>query len=57
MSEEKSHPCPTCQGKKVIEGICETSPEWKGPDNEDGMICTPEGLCPTCGGSGVELDD
>ena len=57
MSEDKSHPCPTCQGKKVIEGICETSPEWKGPDNEDGMICTPEGLCPTCGGSGVELDD
>ncbi len=57
MSENNSHPCPTCQGKKVIEGVCETSPEWQGPDSEDGMICTPEEVCPTCGGSGVEIKD
>lgn len=57
MSENKSHPCPTCQGKKVIEGVCETSSEWKGPESDDGMICTPEEVCPTCGGSGVEIED
>lgn len=56
MSEPKTHPCPTCQGKKVIEGVCETSSEWQGTDSEDGMICTPEAVCPTCGGSGVEVE-
>jgi DnaJ-class molecular chaperone len=54
MSEPKTHPCPTCQGKKVIEGVCETSPEWQGED-DDGMVCTPETKCPTCQGTGVEV--
>ena len=56
MSETKTHPCPTCQGKKVIEGVCETSPEWQGED-DDGMVCTPETKCPTCHGTGVEVID
>jgi len=58
MSEkEKTHPCPTCQGKKVIDGICESSPEWPGTENEDGVVCTPETECPTCKGTGVEVID
>ena len=48
MTDEKTHPCPTCQGKKVIEGVCETSSEWQGTESEDGMVCTPETVCPTC---------
>ena len=55
--------CPTCMGKKVISGICETSSEWEGlktPDQEgstqdsnlSGQICTPDTQCPTCGGKG-----
>lgn len=55
--------CPTCAGKKVIPGICEVSPEWEGiktPEQEacstqslcPGQICTPETVCPTCGGKG-----
>lgn len=56
MSDNKRHPCQTCQGRKVIDGFCEVSPEWQGPDNEDGMICAADEVCPTCGGSGIERD-
>lgn len=54
MSEHK--PCPTCQGKKVIEGICEVSSEWRGAENglADDTQCTPDQTCPTCEGKGYE---
>ena len=54
MSEQK--PCPTCQGKKVIEGICEVSSEWRGPEKDlvDDTQCTPDQTCPTCKGKGYE---
>jgi hypothetical protein len=57
MSEEIRKPCPTCQGKKVIEGVCEVSSEWRGTQNDDlldDMQCTPEEACPTCEGKGYE---
>ncbi len=55
MTEEKRTPCPTCQGKKIIEGVCETSSEWSGTgDNADDMQCTPDQVCPTCNGKGYE---
>jgi DnaJ-class molecular chaperone len=55
MTEEKRTPCPTCQGKKIIEGVCETSSEWSGTqDDSDGMQCTPDQVCPTCNGKGYE---
>ena len=56
MTEEKRTPCPTCQGKKVIPGVCETSSEWTGTQgNEaDDMQCTPDQVCPTCNGKGYE---
>ena len=57
MSDEKKPPCPTCQGMKVIHGVCETSPEWRGTsgdDNHDDMHCTPDQVCPTCHGKGYE---
>ncbi len=57
MGQENQHPCPTCQGAKTIEGVCETSSEWQGPDNEDGMQCTPAVTCPTCSGTGVEKEE
>jgi hypothetical protein len=53
MSETKTPPCPTCQGKKIIEGVCESSQEWQGTESEDGMVCTPETECPTCHGTGM----
>jgi hypothetical protein len=57
MGEEKQNPCPTCQGKKIIEGECQSSSEWSTPDNEDGMQCTPPTTCPTCNGTGVEKSE
>ena len=57
MSEQKVHPCPTCQGKKVIEGTFETSSEWQNVEGDEGTISTPETVCPTCGGTGVEVID
>lgn len=56
MTEEKRTPCPTCQGKKVIDGVCETSSEWRltGDDVHDDMHCTPDQICPTCNGKGYE---
>ncbi len=55
MTEEKKTPCPTCQGKKIIEGVCEVSQEWTGTqDEQDDMQCTPDQVCPTCNGKGYE---
>lgn len=56
MTENKKT-CSTCQGKKVIAGVCECSSEWRG--NQAGADwqecqCTPEQECPTCHGSGYE---
>jgi DnaJ-class molecular chaperone len=56
MSEERK-PCPTCQGKKIIEGVCEASSEWRGSHNDDMLDevqCTPDQECPTCHGKGYE---
>lgn len=55
MSEERK-PCPTCQGKKIIEGVCEVSSEWRGSHNEELLDdqCTPDEECPTCKGTGYE---
>jgi hypothetical protein len=53
--ETKKRPCPTCMGKGVIAGICETSGEWQGK-TEDGQICTPDQSCPTCKGKGYVED-
>ncbi len=55
MSQKKSSTCPTCMGKGVIEGVCETSPEWSGAANKQGdddRVCTPDNKCPTCKGTG-----
>jgi hypothetical protein len=56
MSDKKRIPCPTCQGKKTIDGICEVSSEWRGPtdDMSDDTQCTPDQTCPTCKGKGYE---
>lgn len=57
MPEENKKVCPTCQGKKVIEGVCEADSEWRGGPQEDDMEdvrCTPEQECPTCEGKGYE---
>jgi hypothetical protein len=49
--EAKKNVCPTCNGKGVIDGVCETSGEWQGK-NADGQVCTPDQKCPTCKGTG-----
>ncbi len=55
MTDAKRTPCPTCQGKKFIEGVCETSSEWSGTqEGTDDMQCTPDQKCPTCDGKGYE---
>ena len=58
MPEKTRKPCPTCQGKKVIEGVCEVSSEWRGnsssDDVQDDSQCTPDQECPTCQGKGYE---
>lgn len=52
----KNKICPTCQGKKVINGTCQCSMEWRGNPREDGGMddcrCTAEQKCPTCNGTG-----
>ena len=55
MSEEKKV-CPTCQGKGVIEGVCETIQEHAGTNEDlvDDMSCTPDQECPTCKGTGFD---
>lgn len=55
MAQQQNDSCPTCMGKGIIEGVCETSPEWDGStdkDGNDGRICTPDQQCPTCKGTG-----
>ncbi len=56
MTTEEKNVCPTCQGKKVIPGVCEGSSEWSGAgggeDFVDDMQCTAEQQCPTCKGTG-----
>ncbi len=53
MSQEANKSiCPTCQGKKVIDGVCETSGEWQGSSTKDGQVCTPDQACPSCKGTG-----
>ena len=55
MSEEGKKQCPTCNGKKVIGGVCECSTEWRGNqtgDDWEECQCTPEEECPTCQGTG-----
>jgi len=55
MEQDKKKVCPTCEGKKVIEGVCECSMEWRGTQGENGWEdcqCTPEQECPTCHGTG-----
>jgi hypothetical protein len=60
MAQENMKICPTCQGKKAIEGICECAMEWRGTQEEDkweDCQCTPEQECPSCKGTGfVQLD-
>ncbi len=55
MTEERTS-CPTCQGKKIIEGTCEANSEWRGSsdDMQDDVQCTPDQVCPTCKGKGYE---
>ncbi len=57
MTTEEKNVCPTCQGKKIIEGVCEGSSEWSGAgggdDFVDDMQCTVDQPCPTCKGTGV----
>ncbi len=56
MTEKTRRPCPTCQGKKIIDGVCEVSSEWRGPSDDamDDTQCTPDQECPTCHGKGYE---
>ena len=53
--DAKKDVCPTWMGKKVIDGVCETSSEWQGK-GDDGQICTPTNTCPTCNGKGYVED-
>jgi hypothetical protein len=61
MTQKNMKICSTCKGKKVIEGICECSMEWRGTQKEDNWEdcqCTPEQECPSCQGTGfVQFDD
>jgi hypothetical protein len=57
MEKQTKTICPTCQGQKVIEGICQCSSEWRGTEDENGWEdchCTPELECPACHGTGFE---
>ena len=55
MAPETKNICPTCQGKKVLEGVCECDSEWRGSKGDEGWDdcqCTPEQVCTTCQGTG-----
>ncbi|HIP38939.1 MAG TPA: ankyrin [Desulfocapsa sulfexigens] len=55
MEQKTKNVCPTCQGKKINEGVCECSMEWRGTKTEHGWDdcqCTPDTECPTCNGTG-----
>ncbi|MEN8135988.1 MAG: ankyrin [Thermodesulfobacteriota bacterium] len=54
MSDDKKI-CPTCEGKKVVEGVCECNMEWRGTQQGDDWQdcqCTPELPCKACSGTG-----
>ena len=56
MEQTTKNICPTCQGKKVMPGVCECSMEWRGTNGDDGWEdcqCTPEQECPSCLGTGL----
>ena len=58
--ETKKIVCPTCQGEKVVKGVCQCSMEWRGTqvgDEWQDCQCTPELECPTCHGSGYVNSD
>ncbi len=61
MSTGEKKVCPTCQGTKIIAGVCEGSSEWSGAaggdDFVDDMQCTPDQECPTCKGTGYEIQE
>ncbi len=50
--------CPTCNGRKTIEGDCQCSSEWRNSPQpgdsggSDDCQCTPAQPCPTCCGTG-----
>lgn len=55
MEKAKQKICPICQGKKIIEGVCECSMEWRGTQGENewqDCQCTPEQECSNCNGTG-----
>jgi hypothetical protein len=55
MTDTSDKVCPTCNGKKVIDGTCECNAEWRGSGNgetADDCQCSPDTPCPTCGGTG-----
>jgi|GEM_PF-756086 DnaJ-class molecular chaperone len=53
--------CPTCNGDKIIPGICECDSEWRGTEGENewnDYQCTPDVICPTCSGTGAaQIED
>lgn len=52
---DKKMTCPTCLGKKILEGSCECNSEWRGTgddENVDDCQCAPDVPCPTCSGTG-----
>jgi hypothetical protein len=56
---EKRETCPTCDGNKVIAGVCECSSEWRGTQEGDEWQecqCTPDQECPACKGSGYKVE-
>ena len=55
MADKNISVCTTCQGKKVIVGVCECNMEWRGTQEGDDWqdcLCTPEIECATCNGEG-----
>jgi len=60
MSPEGKKLCPTCNGKKEMEGQCECNSEWRGNqvgDDWEDCQCTPSTPCPTCKGTGYVSSD
>ena len=51
--------CPTCEGEKIIRGVCTCDMEWRGTETGDGWEdckCTQDETCPTCNGKGVIVE-
>ena len=61
MEQKKKETCSACQGKKIIEGVCECNTEWRGNQNDnewEDCQCTPDQECPECQGKGyIELKE